>query len=653
MALTIAIAIGQAACIELATFGTTDRESTEDVTAADTDDAPETLDLADLSDVAETPDLSDTSDPDSGWDISSFEILDSQDTDPDTSDADTDTFPTDTEGDTSITDADTTDTTPGPLTSAQLQAVLDAPDGPTSLPVDHAVVTALKPALGAEPAGFFLQAERLGPAIFVAVDPAPHALTPGVVVSLRVTSINTTSSRREALTIADLDVSTSDSELPSGPGTISLADLTQDLADTPDLLTHLDDFENELVRVDATLTSNFWSDGPFVAAAIDTPAIAGDERLLVRLPPTLADALDLDLNCTVTITGPLWRSGPNAFPSAFTAADLDVTACPRPRLVSAFATSPTAVTLRFDRRLAPLPAPLPDLDSLVSVTTSSGPLSIHTATVIGRELHLETAPQSATTYTATATSNLVDLASRGVDQAFNQATFDGFAAPAQLVINEVNPTLRYAVNCDLVELRVTHPGSLDGVRLYNNATLLFAFGPPLLTHVAADDLIIVHLNASGIDCRGTTPSGDPLPAAVSESTAKDEVISSTHYPTAFDVWAPSIATDLSSNSFVLLLEDASGALIDAAVFHRAGQQVAPASLAAAERARLAAHWSDPGAPYDESRFIEHAVSGIDTSYTSPTSPSLRRLSDTDTDTRLDWGVGPSTFGRLNDGQSPR
>src|SRR5450432_3485643 len=60
-----------------------------------------------------------------------------------------------------------------------------------SLPIDHAFVTYVRPAVSTDPAGFFLQAEQTGPAVFVAIDPSTLSTTPapGDDVSMTVTSV--------------------------------------------------------------------------------------------------------------------------------------------------------------------------------------------------------------------------------------------------------------------------------------------------------------------------------------------------------------------------------------------------------------------------------------------------------------------------------
>ena len=94
-------------------------------------------------------------------------------------------------------------------TSIQIQAVRNAAtqapaDGGTvTLPVDGAVVTYVKSSIGSDPAGFFVQAEQTGPALFVAVDPT--ALTPvpvpGDQVSFVVTQVVSVTSVKEATAI--------------------------------------------------------------------------------------------------------------------------------------------------------------------------------------------------------------------------------------------------------------------------------------------------------------------------------------------------------------------------------------------------------------------------------------------------------------------
>ena len=72
---------------------------------------------------------------------------------------------------------------PSPGVSAQIAMVRAAPDGAADLPVDGAVVTYAKPTIGADAGGFFVQGDRPGPAVFVAVgantlNPAPPAGLP-------------------------------------------------------------------------------------------------------------------------------------------------------------------------------------------------------------------------------------------------------------------------------------------------------------------------------------------------------------------------------------------------------------------------------------------------------------------------------------------
>ena len=86
-------------------------------------------------------------------------------------------------------------------TSLQILAVKNAapplPDGgdeppfTVSLPIDHALVTYVRPAVLPDPAGFFLQAEQTGPAVFVAIDPTTLSTVPapGDDVSMTVTSV--------------------------------------------------------------------------------------------------------------------------------------------------------------------------------------------------------------------------------------------------------------------------------------------------------------------------------------------------------------------------------------------------------------------------------------------------------------------------------
>ena len=140
-----------------------------------------------------------------------------------------------------------------PMTSAsaQITAVRTTPVGPAALRVDGAVVTYVVAATlrtdgtvsPTDPAGFFVQAERTGPALFVAVDPATltPAPAPGDRVGFTVTRISSpTPATHWAAEIGGY--------VRTATGA-SLGALLQDVSGAGDLVSGLLSYEHELVTL--------------------------------------------------------------------------------------------------------------------------------------------------------------------------------------------------------------------------------------------------------------------------------------------------------------------------------------------------------------------------------------------------------------------
>ena len=128
-----------------------------------------------------------------------------------------------------------------PETSAQIQAARDALDGTgLNLPISGAFVTYVKPLIGSDVAGFFLQSQQGGPALFVAVDPAMlnPAPAPGDKVNLVITDMGTASSLRQATGITEY------SRIAQGA---TVTALVQDVNAVTDLVSSLSSYESELL----------------------------------------------------------------------------------------------------------------------------------------------------------------------------------------------------------------------------------------------------------------------------------------------------------------------------------------------------------------------------------------------------------------------
>ena len=136
---------------------------------------------------------------------------------------------------------------------------------------------------------------------------------------------------------------------------MATAPLRQDVSAAADLVSNLDGYESELVRVDATISGAFATTGSgHVSASSSTAGLPADPNLRLRLPTTLHDELDLAQGCSLTLlAGPMWRFAGTAQPSAYAAEDLQIASCPGPTVVSAVAPSATSVVVTFDRTHRP------------------------------------------------------------------------------------------------------------------------------------------------------------------------------------------------------------------------------------------------------------------------------------------------------------
>lgn len=215
--------------------------------------------------------------------------------------------------------------------SAQIRAVQMAAAGAVDLPIDGVLVSYVVPATAGataanDPAGFAVQADPTGPALFVAVDPATLMPAPAVGdrVSFRVTmtrSLNGGASRWASAVSSYMRAS----------GSNPVDGLTQDLSNSADIVSALGSYEYELVRLTGSVTDNGSNAGAaFRSFAITTMGLpSGDANLRIRLPQTLAEMLGVRSGCRVTLgPTPLWRFTAQAQPSAWRAGDIMLSGCP-------------------------------------------------------------------------------------------------------------------------------------------------------------------------------------------------------------------------------------------------------------------------------------------------------------------------------------
>jgi hypothetical protein len=312
---------------------------------------------------------------------------------------------------------DTTECVSGQTASEQIAEARNTADGTVNLPIEGAFVTYIKPQFGNDLAGFTIQAEQLGPALFIAVDPTTLTPEPAVgdEVTFDIVELDTLYEQRRAIQIANFAVDSSGNDV-SG--------LVQDVSDATDLVSSLPDYSTELIAATVTVqTETGFAGTGYLSAEVDTTAVSGNADLLLRVPEQLDDLLNLQPTCVAEIIGtPLWRFNQQAQISAWTTADIVLTSCPAPQVVSAIATADDTVVVSFNRAMDPNNVADTDFSFDQGLTASA-------VTVDGTQVIVTTSTQSVgTVYTVTVADTALDIAGGGVDQAANTADFAAFGS---------------------------------------------------------------------------------------------------------------------------------------------------------------------------------------------------------------------------------
>jgi hypothetical protein len=526
--------------------------------------------------------------------------------------------------------------------SDQIAAAKMTADGTLlTLPIGYAVVTYIKPALGNvinDPAGFTVQASKMGPGIFVAVDPATTnpVLARGDVISFTVTDLVTIGGQKRVSGISNL------TRISTG---FDVTTLSQDVSSVADLVSAIDMYDSELVDVTGTIAVPGNSGSGFQKFQLTTTGLTSP-MLVVRFPSTLLDAVDFATTCTVTLKDtPVGRFGTETQLAAFAASDVTLSGCPAPTVVGAVDVSSTSISITFSRNIAPA-----SVMANGSQFTFDNGLVASAATVSGRTVTVTTGAQAlGTTYTVTVANTVTDLQGSALVTPAT-ATFVGFEQPASVKLNEVNALI--TGGCDLIELRVLADGTLRGIRVQErnggsgelNETL------PAVT-VAKNDIVILHLNS------GNTTTCNPG-ASTNETTSitQNPVATFTkNYDTAWDLF--SADTGLTSTDNVITVFDRYGAMKDAVFIDddMAGMMVAAATESAAVVAATAMMWQMigggiPTGGFVDDNFTMHAVLDSDATGTTNTGDTLRRIDDTDENDKADWAQGAHTWGLINAGQ---
>jgi hypothetical protein len=515
----------------------------------------------------------------------------------------------------------------GPNISAQITAVREAANGAVNLPIELALVTYVKPLVGTDPAGFFLQAQKDGAAVFVAVDPATLSPVPtvGDRVSLTVTQKATPNNMVHVTAITGFSVQAQGQSVAPLRSVVNNVDLPAKVAE----------YESELISLSGTLATGFSGSGVgHTAANLSNDVVTNSNNLKLRLPTPLQEQLAaLVQGCTVTINGILWRFTTQAQASGWVPADITLQSCPALKVVSASATSSTAVTVTFDRLIDPA-----SVQGNGSQFTFATGLSATAATVEGKKVHLTTNTQTGgQKYEVTVATTVLDTLGKALDATATKATFNGYRVPALLRISEVAPNI--TGSRDVIELYVVQGGPTAGFTLYQDRTTLLATLPDVL--VAAGDIIVVHLTP-------TTSSGD---APDSETTSKNQYPNSAHnsnYDSAWDF--NGLAANITYSGRVLWLKDPTGTTQDGVAFVRnAGL---PASYPTELQALQAdGHWLPAncgGVPCTDSSTptmgqVSASWEGVSTSRTT----TVRRVGNADTNMGSDWAVGANSLGAVN------
>jgi hypothetical protein len=530
---------------------------------------------------------------------------------------------------------------PDPAADATITDVIG---GTTDVTIEQVAVTYTKPSFGGDSAGFFIQASQDGPALFVSIDSTTTTppVNAGDIVTFDVVAVDTDAGGRTEITeIANLEV------LDTG---YDVSNLVQNVTDATDLVSALDTYSQELVTADVEIVGDFEGAGSgFVGAPVDTTGVTGNEDLVLRVPTDLQDELGLINGCTLTVgPSPLWRFFGTAQLSIWDVADASNINCPAASVLEVFATDANTVDVRFSR---PIDATsITDASTQFTITPS---LSITGASVDGSLVTLTTLDQDGgETYTLTVADTVDDIGGNGVDPANNSGTFFGFVPPAEVVINEVNANI--SGGCDMVELRVTSGGSLDGFQLWERTVSVASFSAGFT--VATNDIIVVHFDQGDSNCN---PGG-----AVSEDAdIAQQPVSGfpANYDNAWDWWTQDSGITATNN--VLTLYDLAGNIEDAVFlvdttdctgYDTAGGTEDQADVVGDAGAWVPLTGTPPaGDVWSNEEFCNAAVPGLDSTTSNANGVTIQRIDDTDDNNRDDWTASPaaSSWATINTGQT--
>jgi hypothetical protein len=477
-----------------------------------------------------------------------------------------------------------------PAAGQQIATIRSAEAGAINVVVSTVMVTATRPEHGLDVAGFFVQANRSGPAIFVAHNPAANGIQAGTLLSFTATECADSYGQRIVTSLSDL--------LLRGEG--DALDMLQDVNAADDLESALGDYEAEYLDADVTLTGGMgFAGNSFAGAPVNTTGMLGT-GLVLRLPDTLQMRLQLVEGCSLTIKGPMWRYRVTPQLSAYSGDALSNIECPATALTEALAMSSSEVRLSFSRAL--------DVESLSadgSQFTIAG-LAISAAVVSDdTTITLTTARQgSGESYSVSVDDSLLDAAGAALGEQMRSADFEGFLLGVQLSISELNANITNG--CDLLELQAIGGGSIEGFTIKERRSTVLTL--PAIS-VADGDIILVHFNGGRDTCNPGSASDETQSITQFGGDAH-----SRNYATAWDLWSTDSGITATDN--VLQVLDADGIIQDALLVADA-----PTGTAAADSERAAAavaeagQWTQqdgalPAGGFIDDDFCANAVQGL-------------------------------------------
>ena len=493
----------------------------------------------------------------------------------------------------------------------------------TTLDVSGPLVTYLKTSESAsDPAGFFVQAEQTGPALFVAATGA----SVGDRVSFTVTSATSWHELPEANGVANLTV------LESGH---DVSPLASDVSGIDFNTANLDPLAGVLITLDSEVAGQVTpANTGYEQAPLTTAGFPSPSATLRFYAPTHVFTDDaIQPGCALHFSrGILWRYYTSAQPAVWQDGDVSLGACVQPVVTGADSSDPTTVTVSFSEPLDPS-------------TVNSGAFAISGLTVSNAVLD---ATNSVVTLTTSSQSPgawyYVQVAGTVTDSigaplgSPNSARFIGFSSEATFRLTEVNPDVDAGSGGDLVELYAVKGGTTTGVtvqELVGQGTVAdFSNGP---SSVATGDVVVLHLDNFDNTCP--------------ESTTKDQCPAASYPGYSDSAWDLVGSQQLKFSSRVLAVVASDGGTSDAVPFTKPSVTPPggfPSTVQSIENAGL---WKPTGSGTCDGGQSSCEADSVDwTKVTADGTVSAQHVPGfgPPPDDKTAWTVGTATWGEFTD-----